>query len=56
MGCKLYAICHCHWPFLMLQEGHEMANQSAPGGVGVKQHSSEVKHFLKGVEINLGGV
>ena len=22
----------CHMPFLMLREGHEMANQSAPGG------------------------
>ena len=30
-----------------------MANQSALGGV--KRHSSGVKHFLEGVEKNLGG-
>ena len=37
----------------MLREGHEIANQSAPGGV--KRHSSGVKHFPKGVKKNLGG-
>ena len=44
----------CNMPFLMLREGHEMANQSALGGW------SEIlmgfKHFLKGVKKNLGGV
>ena len=43
----------CNMPFLMLWEGHEMANQSVPG---VKQHSSGVEHFLKGVKKNLGGL
>ena len=47
----------CNVPFLMLCEEHEMANQSGPKGEGgVKQHSSRVKHFLKGVKINLGGL
>ena len=36
-----------------IKEGHEMASQSAPREV--KQHFSGVKHFLKGVEKNLGG-
>ena len=44
----------CNMPSLMLREGHEMANQSAPGGV--KRNSSGVKHFLKGVKKNLEGV
>ena len=48
----------CNMEFLMLWEGNEMANQSAPGvggggGGGVKQNSSGVKHFLKGVKKNL---
>ena len=37
-----------------IKEGHKMASQSAPREV--KQHFSGVKHFLKGVEKNLGGV
>ena len=40
-------------PFLMLRNGHKMANQSAPGGV--ERNSSGVKHFLKGAKKNLGG-
>ena len=40
--------------FLMLREGHEMANM-AKCARGVKRHSSGVKHFLKGVKKNLGG-
>ena len=43
MGCK-----RCIMLFLMLQEGHEMANQRAPGGM--RLHSSGVKHFLKEVK------
>ena len=43
----------CNILFLMLREGHEMANQSAPGGV--EQNSRGVKHFLKGVKKNLRG-
>ena len=44
----------CNMPFLMLREGHNMANQTAPEGV--KRHSSGVKHSQRGVEKNLGGV
>ena len=46
----------CNMPFLMLWKGHEMANQSAPPGGGVKRNSSGVKHFLEGVKKNFGGV
>ena len=41
-------------PFVMLREGREMANQSPPGGV--EQNSRGVKHFLKRVKKNLGGL
>ena len=43
----------CNMPFLMLRERHKIVNQSAP--VGVKRHSGGVKHFLRGVNKNLGG-
>ena len=33
-----------------------MSNESVRGGGGVKQHSSGVKHFLKLVKKNLGGL
>ena len=46
----------CNMPFLMPWEGHEMGNKSAPGGGGVKQHSSGIKHFLERVKKNLGGI
>ena len=44
----------CNMPFLMLREGHEMANQSAPGGWS--KILEGVKHFLKRVKKDLGGV
>ena len=44
----------CNMTLLMLWKDHELANQSAPGGV--KRNSSGVKYFLEGVKKNLGGV
>ena len=42
-----WGVVICNMPFLMVWEGHEMANQSVPGGV--KRHSSGVNHFLEGL-------